>query len=145
MNKQINADQQNKYLEIGRMIDENSYKREKRRIYLADISAQIDMITTQDGELVIAEIKKSSATLKSGIFQLKYYLYMLLLKNIKAKGVIKIPKERKSENVILNNSDILRIQNIINDINILLEQNKPPILKKKNICKKCAYFEFCWS
>lgn len=37
----------------------------------------LDMLIRKDGVYYVAEIKKSSRTLETGIFQLKYYLYLL--------------------------------------------------------------------
>uniref|UniRef100_UPI0025BFFCF8 Dna2/Cas4 domain-containing protein n=1 Tax=Desulfurella sp. TaxID=1962857 RepID=UPI0025BFFCF8 len=52
-------------------------KKEKKKIYIADLEAMIDMIVKKDKIYYIAEIKKSSRTLASGILQLKYYMYLL--------------------------------------------------------------------
>ena len=58
MSRQMTADQENTFLNIGKLIDETTYQREKKKIYIADISAQIDMVTIKNGEVFIAEIKK---------------------------------------------------------------------------------------
>jgi CRISPR-associated exonuclease Cas4 len=148
MSRQLTADQHNEFLQIGKLIEETFYKREKKTIYLADIEAMIDMVIKKDGFYYIAEIKKSSRTLKSGIFQLKYYLYLLKnKKGIDAKGVIKIPKEKISKNVVLDNDDEHKIEKILSDMELVLFNNSIPP-KPKNIlkiCYKCAHFEFCWS
>jgi len=145
MIRQLNADQDNTFLNIGKLIDKTSFKREKKRVYIADISAQIDMITKKNGTLFVAEIKKSSKTLKSGEFQLKYYLYLLKLKGINIKGLIKIPREKKSIEIELNNEDIDKISKIIKEANSILNKEIPPEIKKIKLCKTCAHYEFCWS
>ena len=147
MVRQLNADQSNEFLEIGRLIDNESFKRQKKRIYIADLEALIDMIIKKDETTYIAEIKKSSKTLESGINQLKYYLYLIKVrKGINAKGIIKIPKERISREVILTEHDIEAIEKTLREMNRVLGSDKPPEIKNMmRICKVCAHFEFCWS
>jgi CRISPR-associated exonuclease Cas4 len=53
-------------------------------------------------------------------WQMLYYLYYLKSKGIEAKGEINYPLIRK----------------------IAMGRMPPP--KKVNICKKCAYYEFCF-
>ena len=36
------------------------------------------------------------------------------------------------------------IDNIIIGIKEILRKESPPTLEKKNICKKCAYFDLCF-
>ncbi len=57
MSRQLTADQHNEFLQIGKLIEETFYKREKKTIYLADIEAMIDMVIKKDGFYYIAEIK----------------------------------------------------------------------------------------
>lgn len=77
LSRQITADQDNEYLDIGRLISEESYAREKREIYIPDLNAKIDMVSKKNGHYFIAEVKKSSATFSFGIEQLKYYMYLM--------------------------------------------------------------------
>ncbi len=109
------------------LIDGATFKREKKKIYLAEFVAEIDLITQKNGSLFVAEIKKSSRTMASGIKQLKYYLYLLSIKGIKCKGIIKIPKEK------------------IDEIETLLSKENIPVPPKIPFCRKCLYFEFCWN
>ncbi|QII10703.1 CRISPR-associated RecB family exonuclease Cas4a [Candidatus Kuenenia stuttgartiensis] len=145
MSRQMTADQDNSYIDIGRLIDDTSFEREKKKIYLADIGAMIDMVTKKDGTYFIAEIKKSSRTLNSGIFQLKYYLFLLKKKSIEIKGIIKIPKEKKSIEVELANEDIEMIECKLKELGDIVKEEKPPPAKWLGVCPKCGHFEFCWS
>ena len=144
MSHQVSANQNDPFLEIGRLIDETTFKREKKRTYLAEFAAEIDFVTRKNGNLFIAEIKKSSRTMTSGINQLKYYLYLLNKKGIKCKGVIKIPKEKISTVVELQENDMVLIKNKINEIKTFLANDNAPSPQKLPFCKKCAYYEFCW-
>ncbi len=145
MYRNISPDQQNEYLEIGRLIDETSYSRNKKQIYIADINAELDMIERKDGNIVIVEIKKSSKMLNYAILQLKYYLYLLHKKGIFVKGQISVPKEKTKEFVELTNTDIEKIQKILEEMRNILLTEKPPKSIKKRYCSKCAFFELCWS
>ena len=145
MSHSIIGDQENTFIQIGKLIDETSYKREKKRIYIPDISAQIDMIVKKDGKYCIVEIKKSSKKIDSAIMQLKYYLYLLREKSLNAKGILKIPKEKKNIDVELIEKDIIYINKTLEQIKEILNYELPPEVKKIKVCPKCNHFEFCWS
>lgn len=145
MSRQLTADQENTYLDIGRLISGESFSREKKEIYIPDLAAKIDYVKNKDGQFFVAEIKKSSATLESGMEQLKYYLYLLEKKGIKAKGLIKIPKEKKSKEIELNDEDKKHIVERIKCLGELLNQKEPPKPVKIKYCAKCAHYEFCFS
>ena len=145
MHHQLTADQQNTFLDIGRLIDDTTYEREKKKIYLADISAMVDMVTKKDGNFFIAEIKKSSKRMDNAVLQLKYYLYLLRKKSVFAKGMLKIPKEKKNVEIDLSDEDIQFIQESLTDIDITINKNTPPDIINKSICSRCAHYEFCWA
>lgn len=83
---------------------------------------------------------------KSHEFQLLYYMYYL--KNEKdidnIKGFLNYPNSRKKEEIFLTNEKEEELIKIIAEIHKIndCEMPKP---KKKRICNKCAYFEFCFS
>ena len=145
MSRQLTADQENSFLDIGRLIDDTTYGREKKKIYIPELGAMIDMVTKKNGKFFVAEIKKSSRTLETGILQLKYYLYLLLKKSVKVSGLIKIPKEKKSIEVKLSDEDIKVIEVKLIDLKKLLELEKVPVVERLRVCPKCAHQDFCWS
>jgi len=144
MLRQMIADQSNIYLDIGRFISQETFLKEKKEIYIPDLSAKIDMITKKNGQYFVAEVKKSSASMKSGIEQLKYYLYLLKIKEVEVKGLIKIPTERKSLEVILSSADIYFIEDNLKNLENLLHEELPPQAIKIKYCQKCAHYEFCF-
>jgi len=144
MLRQMIADQENSYLDIGRLISEETFSREKKEIYIPDLSAKFDMITKRNGQYFVAEIKKSSASMKSGIEQLKYYMYLLRAKGIEIKGLIKIPNEKKNLEVVLNDLDIKFIEENLKNLEILSCEEFPPTAIKIKYCQKCAHYEFCF-
>jgi CRISPR-associated exonuclease Cas4 len=75
MSRNLNPDQQNPFIEIGRLISQESYKRERKEIRLENIV--IDILRKEGEEIVIGEVKKSSKFEKSARMQLAYYLWKL--------------------------------------------------------------------
>ncbi len=138
--KDIRFESENEYVQLGRLIDENTYKRNKKQIEIGKI--KIDFI---DNKGVIHEVKKSNKIEKAHVYQLKYYI--LTLKNLGIKnitGEIDYPKLKKRETVLLKPEDEEEFKNIFSGIKEILDRPKPPAPVKRTICRKCAYFEFCF-
>jgi len=76
--------------------------------------------------------------------RLKYYLYLLKIKEVEVKGLIKIPTERKSLEVILSSADIYFIEDNLKNLEDLLHEELPPLAIKIKYCQKCAHYEFCF-
>ena len=136
-------DQENTYMELGKLIGESSFNRDKKKIMLENI--ELDIIRSNDGDLVIGEVKKSSKALHSARLQLSYYLYRLKQKGIQAKGLLLVPKEKKKEEIILNDEREREIVAILNEIYQIMQKPKPQDPVKIRYCKSCAYLEFCWA
>ncbi len=68
---QIQMEQTNENVQLGKLLDENSYKREDKHINIDNV-INVDFIQTTG---VIHEVKKSKKIEEASIFQLKYYLY----------------------------------------------------------------------
>lgn len=68
MAHEINPEQDNPLIEIGRILHEDSYAREKKGFETSGM--KIDFIKKADGRMLIGEIKKSSRFLKSATMQL---------------------------------------------------------------------------
>jgi CRISPR-associated exonuclease Cas4 len=139
----INPEQDYTNISIGRTIDETSYKRQKKSISIDNML--IDLIEESEKGPVICEVKKSSAGKKAAIMQIVYYLYRLKEMGIEAKGRLLLPKERKRETVELNAELEEEIKKLIKETEELISLDKPPELKKTKFCRKCAYFEFCFT
>jgi len=137
----IRFEDENEYVQLGRLIDENTYKRNKKQIEIGKI--KIDFI---DNKGVIHEIKKSNKIEKAHIYQVKYYI--LTLKNMGVKNVtgeIDYPKLKKRQAVLLEPEDEMEFESIFSGIREILDKSKPPEVVKKTICNKCAYYEFCFA
>ena len=132
-------EQENENVIIGKLIDQESYRREKKHLYLDDIVC-IDIVKDN----VICEIKKSSSQREMAIQQLKYYLYLLNKKGIEVKGELLVPKENHKEMIVLNENDILEIDKQLERIKRICNEVTPQEIINNKICKKCAYFELCY-
>ena len=137
--KDIVMEDTNENVMIGKIIDEESYKRDKKHLYLDDLVC-IDIVRDN----VICEIKKSSAKKDMAIEQLKYYLYILKHKNVDAHGELLIPKENLKELLILEEKDIKTIERQLEIIKEICNKVIPPQTINQKFCKKCAYFELCY-
>lgn len=138
---QINMEQNSELVSIGKILDEDSYKNEKKGI-LIDNTINIDFI--KNGA-ILHEVKKTKSIEEAGIWQIKYYMYYLEekgVKNIKAK--IDYPLLRETKEIILENEDRKILKNIIKNIEEISSQEKVPSKMNSPICKKCAYFDLCY-
>ena len=143
MSRQINAFQDNDFLEIGRLIHDESYRREKKEIQFEN--SKFDMVKTKNQELIITEIKKSSRFEKATTMQLAFYLLKLENKGIKASGEIRVPKEKKRIPITLTMELKNELKDSIKQIQTIVNRESPLPPQKIKFCKNCSYNEFCWS
>lgn len=140
---QIAPDEEDENIEIGRFIHEYRYGRAKKEIEVGTI--KVDQIANRNGQLIVKEIKKSSKFKQSATYQLLYYLYTFKKMGISAKGELRFPEERRTEEVVLTESAIEKLEEIMDGIKKLAALPIPPHPKKITFCRKCAYREFCWA
>ena len=130
-------------VKLGKILHEDSFKREKS--FLIDNLINVDFIKLTDC-VEIHEVKKTQKMDKSHEYQLLYYMYYLKnekdIKNI--KGYLDYPKNKKKKEIFLTKEKEEELVKIIEDIN-KINSNEMPKPKKSKICRKCAYFEFCFS
>lgn len=138
---QINMEQNSELVQIGKIIDETTYTKEKKQI-LIDNTINIDFI--KNGA-VLHEVKKTKSIEEAGIWQIKYYMYYLENKgveNVKAK--IDFPLLRESKEIILEGDDRKVLDNVITNIEEIARMEKPLDIINSKICKKCSYFDLCY-
>jgi len=143
MAHEITPEQDNTFLELGRLLHEESYPREKKGF--ETMGLKLDIIKKGEKGLIVGEIKKSSRFLKSAKMQLVFYLYRLKIAGILASGELLIPKEKKRIKIELTPSLEMEITQAINKINEIISSPKPPFPQKIHFCRHCAYREFCWA
>ncbi|WP_300857698.1 CRISPR-associated protein Cas4 [uncultured Clostridium sp.] len=138
---EIQMEQGNENVLIGKAIDEETYKRDKKHINIDNI-INIDFIRSKG---ILHEVKKSKKIEEASILQVKYYLYFLKKRGVNnIKGKIDYPLLKQSIDVELLDDDIKDIEKILDDIKIIVKANNPPSLDKKKICKSCAYYDLCF-
>ncbi|NRY64150.1 CRISPR-associated protein Cas4 [Clostridium beijerinckii] len=138
---QIQMEADNENVQIGKIIDENTYEREDKHINIDDV-INIDYIRSKG---TLHEVKKSKKIEEAGIMQIKYYLYYLKQKGVEnINGKVDYPLLKQSINIELTDEDESNIENMLVDLKEIVNKPLPPLLEKKQICKKCAYFELCY-
>ena len=76
---EINMESDNENVMLGKLLDENSYRRDDKHINIDNV-INIDFIKEHQE---LHEIKKSKAIEEAGIWQVKYYLYYLRQRGVK--------------------------------------------------------------
>ena len=138
---QINMEQNSELVQIGKILDETTYTREKKQI-LIDNTINIDFIKNK---AVLHEVKKTKAVEEAGIWQIKYYIYYLENKGVQdIKAKIDFPLLRETKEVILEDKDREILKNVIIHIEEIGKMDKPPEIIDSRICRKCSYFDMCY-
>lgn len=143
MAHEINPEQENPLLELGRLIHDDAYPHEKKGFETAGI--KIDLMKKGKERTIIGEVKKSSRFMKSSTMQLAYYLFRLKEMGLEASGELLFPKEKKRIKVELNDSIEQKLKQAFRGIENIFLSDKPPEPKKIRYCRNCAYREFCWA
>lgn len=143
MSRQINPDEENIYLYMGRILQEQSYNRDKKEIRLEHLA--LDLVYREEESLVVAEVKRSLKGIEAARMQLAFYLYEVEEMGIEARGELRFPEERKREELILDEELRKEVEKVKASVkNIVLCEN-PPLPCWSKFCKNCAYMEFCWA
>ncbi len=140
---QINPDEDNANVSLGRFIQDYSYPRERKEMLVGH--SKMDVFRMGKEGLIIGEVKKSSKYRNSARMQLAFYLSELKQRGIEARGELRFPREKRKEEVVLDEKTDQELDRVRREILRILYLPRPPIPVKINFCKKCAYAEFCWS
>jgi len=143
MAHEINPEQDNPLVELGRIFHEYFYRREKKEVSLEGM--KIDLLKKGEENYIICEVKKSSRFELSAKMQLAYSIYKLREKGIDVKGELLIPKERKRIGIELDEDLEREIRGAVTDIRRIMSSDKPPPARKTRYCRRCAYRYFCWA
>jgi len=138
---EIQMEQTNENVAIGKVLDNEAYSKEDKHINIDNV-INIDFIKTKG---ILHEVKKSKKIEDASILQVKYYLYYLKKRGVLGiTGKIDYPLIKQSIEVTLTKEDEENIEAILLNIRRIAEKDIPPDLKKKSICKSCAYFDLCY-
>ena len=136
---QLEADNSNVIL--GRLLEENTYTRDEKKIAIDGV-INIDFFRAKK---ILHEIKKSKVMEEASILQVQYYLYYLEQKGLTGmRGILDYPLLKQKVEVELTEMDRKNLEKILSGIEKIMNSSVPPDLKKKSICKKCAYFDLCF-
>ena len=129
----------------GKLIHESSYpQRAVKWEELAIENIKIDHFDAVRG--IVREVKKSNKREQAHFAQLKYYLFVLERNGIGAShGILEYPKLRTTEEVWLSDEDRLLIPQWENQVWAIVNHSECPARIEQSLCKKCAYFEFCYA
>lgn len=138
----LSMEHMSELVELGKLIHETSYTRERKEIQIERIK-----IDFSGKEGIIHEVKKSSKLEAAHRYQLLYYLYYLKQKGITdLKGILHYPKLRQKVEVELTPEAEKKLEEILKKMGEILQSEKPPPrLEKMSICKKCSYYELCYT
>ncbi len=137
----VTMEQESDAVKLGKLIHREAFSRDEKEIQIGPIA--IDVVRSRDG-VEIREVKKSKKMEKSHIYQTLYYLYFLKKLGIHAKGVLSFPKLRENVNVELTEDGEKKLESILSEIGEIISGEMPKP-KYRKICRRCAYFEFCFS
>jgi CRISPR-associated exonuclease Cas4 len=126
---------------MGKLIDEHSYPRAKKEIFIDGV-VKIDFI--DDG--VVHEVKKSNRMEEAHVGQLLYYIYCLRQKGVDIrKGIINYPKQRRTTEVELTEEKEAEIRRMMEQVIEVRNLGTSPETLNAKICRKCGYEDFCYS
>jgi len=142
----VTQEQESDLVLLGKIIGEAAFKEIKSKELIIDQKISIDFVRKKD-YLILYDIKKSSKFGKAHYYQILYYLwYLKKIKGMKnVKGIITYPKERKRIEVCLTREIEQKIEKILREIKQIITLPTPPKPEYKKYCRKCSYFEFCFS
>lgn len=138
--KGISMESDNDRVIQGKVVHEESYKKQKSKEVLIDNLIRLDIIDKN----YVKEVKISSTMKKADKMQLLYYLYYLKSIGINRKGTLNYVKEKLVEEVELTKEDEMLIEEVLKEIDMLCKQKYPPKIENYPYCKKCAYYEYCY-
>lgn len=138
----------------GKLIGETTYEDRAEKNKQVELSvplpggwtgtAKIDFFDAKN--LVVHETKKSDKMEQAHIAQVKFYLYLLERSGIPGvRGIIEYPKLRERTELAFTPEDAAEVEHWITAIQKILDGGACPPVLNKPICKKCAYFEFCYA
>lgn len=130
-------------VQIGMLIGEKSFSREKKEIPLGEWGV-LDWADFDGG--IIHETKKGRSPGHGDRAQVGYYLWLLNTHGVRVdQAQIHYPVIRKTDVVEWNDECARQVENDIMTVRDLVRRETPPPLIRKGICRKCAYEEVCFA
>jgi len=135
-------EQNSEIVKSGKYVSESTFKREKHEVQVE--GGILDFYDRKSH--TINETKHSENMSELHIRQVQYYIYLLENLGIKnVKGVLHYPRQKSKREVVLEENDRREIEEtLVNIKKIFGEKNPPPVINQP-YCKKCAYYDLCYS
>lgn len=137
----IQMEREHENVKIGKQIHEDRYPRVKKEVSIRN-KMKIDFVEKGD-QLYIHEVKKSNKMEKSHLFQMYFYLDYLQEHGVDVKGELHYPLLNKKKEVEFGEKEKEELEQVKKDIVEIVSGDMPEPERKK-ICRKCAYYEFCF-
>ncbi len=129
----------------GKLIHERSYPQRPERYEEVEIEGiKVDYYDAK--QRVIHETKRSNKMEKAHEWQLKYYIYVFERNGIEGcTGILDYPTMRQTKQVVLTDNDRNKLQLMEKEIIAIINSEKCPTTNKRNSCKSCSYYDFCFT
>ncbi len=137
----IGFENESDLVKLGKILHLEVYDRLSKDVRIGPIA--IDAVKVGD-TVEIREIKKSDKLEKAHVFQTLYYLYYLKKHGIRAKAILTYPKLKKSVELELSEDAENEINDLLESIESVVKGEMPKPSYKSQ-CRRCAYYEFCFS
>jgi len=139
----VNLEDNSENVKIGKVIHEiKAEASQQTELEIENI--KVDKLTKD----YLVEIKKSDADVDAVTWQVLYYLKILRSKGIDRKGKIEFVEKNKTQNKIVYVEYTEEAERILaeieKNIEVLLEGELPVTKAKIGVCRKCAYYEYCY-
>jgi CRISPR-associated exonuclease Cas4 len=139
----INLEDNSEDVRIGKVLHEINEEKYKNTEISID-NVKIDKLTHE----YLVEVKKSDSDVEAVKWQVLLYLYKLKQKGVHKKGKIEfIEKNRQKKKihyVELDKQSQKKLLEVLQNIEELVNLEKPPIVVLEKKCKRCAYYEYCF-
>ncbi|MDG4656919.1 CRISPR-associated protein Cas4 [Ectobacillus antri] len=138
---QIQMEKEHERVMEGKILHDVTYKKMEHR------ELEIEGVGKIDGmqDKYVREVKLTSKMKEADRWQLLHYLSELKKRGIEKVGLLSYPKEKKTEEVILNVTHEKELEKIEKHIQGIILQQTPPKLSQKPYCTSCAYYAFCYA
>ena len=137
----INLEDNSEDVRIGKVLHEIS---ETKVDEVSFEGIKVDKITKD----YVVEVKKSDSDIEAAKWQLMYYLYILKQKGIEKKGRLEVfeknRQDKKRFEFVLDMENEIKLKEILDNIEQLINSPIPPKPKLEKKCKRCAYYEYCF-
>lgn len=129
----------------GKLTGENSYPQRAEKYTEIEIGgSKIDFYDAKNK--IIHEIKQSGSMEQAHEWQVKYYIWLLERNGVNGvTGIIEYPKLRQTQSISFSDSDRVYLELCTEQITNIAKNPMCPSLLNSSICKKCAYYEFCYA